>query len=77
MKSFDIKWISTALFIFAGTSVALKFPWMAYAFPGFVISHGLLIHHFYKVHPNKPLLIQNVYFFFLNIFASYIWLFKG
>jgi hypothetical protein len=77
MKYFDIKWLSTTLFIFCGTLVALKLPYMQYAFPGFVIAHGVLAHHFYKVHPNKPLLIQNIYFFFLNTAASYVWLFKG
>lgn len=77
MKHFDIKWISTILFIVCGTFVALKLPNMQYAFPGFVISHGVLIHHFYSIHPNKPLLFQNIYFFFLNTAASYIWLFKG
>jgi len=74
MKYFDIKWISTSLFIVCGTIVALKLPIMKYAFPGFIVAHAILIHHFYKVHPNKPLLFQNIYFFILNTFASYIWL---
>jgi len=77
MKHFDIKWISTTLFIFCGTLVALKLPNMEWAFPGFAIAHVILAHHFYKVYPNKPLLIQNIYFFLLNTAASYIWLFKG
>jgi len=77
MKYFDIKWISTILIIVSGTVLALKLPVMRFAFPGFVIAHGILTHHFYKVHPNKPLFIQNIYFFFLNIMASYIWLIKG
>lgn len=77
MKYFDIKWISTTLFIFCGTLVALKLPYMQYAFPGFIVAHAILAHHFCRIHPNKPLLIQNIYFFFLNTAASYIWLFKG
>lgn len=77
MKHFDIKWLSTCLLIICGTMIALKLPYMQYAFLGFVIAHGILTYYFYIIHPNKPLLIQNVYFLFLNSTASYVWLFKG
>lgn len=77
MKYFDIKWLSTILFIFGGTAVALKAPFMRYAFPGFVVAHGILVYYFIKQHNSKPLIFQNSYFFLLNIIASYIWLFKG
>lgn len=77
MKYFDIKWLSTSLLIICGTMVALKLPYMQYAFPGFVVAHGILTYYFYKIHPNKPLFTQNIYFFFLNTAATYVWLFKG
>lgn len=73
---FDIKWIATALFIFGGTSVATKMPWIKYAFPCFVIAHAILLYDFHKSHKNRPLMIQNMYFFVVNIIATYLW-FKG
>lgn len=72
--TFDIKWLSTTLFIFSGTLVALKLPGMKYAFPGFVIAHGILFYEFYIVQHNTPLAIQNAYFFVINTIASFIWL---
>lgn len=75
MKYFDIRWVSTLLFITGGTTVALKLPFLKYAFPAFVIAHAILVHYFLRVHPNKPLLFQNIYFFFLNAIASYVWIF--
>jgi hypothetical protein len=75
MKNFDIKWISTVLFIIGGTIVALRLPIMKYGFPMFVAAHAILVYSFYTNHKNTPLLLQNIYFFFLNIAASYIWLF--
>ena len=77
MKQFDLKWISTTLFVTCGTIVALRLPFMKYAFPGFVIAHAVLIEYFWKIHPNRPLLLQNIYFFFINIIATYMWLIKG
>jgi len=76
MKQFDIKWISTALFIFGGTSVAFQLPWLKWAFPGFVIAHAVLLYDFYKTHKNKPLMLQNSYFFVVNIIATIIWFTK-
>ncbi|NBP03552.1 MAG: hypothetical protein EBU90_26355 [Proteobacteria bacterium] len=73
MKKFDIKWIATAMFIFGGTIVSLKLPWMQYAFPGFVIAHSVLLYDFMKTHKNKPLVIQNAYFFVMNLVATFIW----
>jgi hypothetical protein len=70
---FDIKWVSTILLIIGGTSVALQTPWIKYAFPGFVLAHSILIYYFWKTHFNKPLLFQNVYFFIVNIVATFIW----
>jgi hypothetical protein len=73
MKKFDIKWIATILFIFGGTTVALKMPWIKFAFPCFVIAHGVLLYDFIKTHKNKPLIVQNTYFFIVNIIATFIW----
>jgi hypothetical protein len=70
---FDIKWIATALFIFGGTTVALKMPWIQYAFPSFVVAHGILLYDFFKTHKNRPLIVQNIYFFIVNIIATFIW----
>ena len=70
---FDIKWISTVLFIFGGTTVALKMPWMKYSFPSFVIAHAILLYEFFRTHKNKPLIVQNIYFFIVNIIATFIW----
>ena len=70
---FDIKWIATALFIFGGTTVALKMPWIKYAFPSFVLAHAILLYDFIKTHKNKPLIVQNIYFFIVNIIATIIW----
>ena len=38
----------------------------AFAFPGFVIAHAILLYDFYRTHKNKPLLLQNGYFFVVN-----------
>jgi|APCry1669189472_1035225.scaffolds.fasta_scaffold00353_11 hypothetical protein len=76
MKKFDIKWIALTIFIIAGTSVALKMPWLKWSFPGFVIAHGILVYDFARTHKNLPLLLQNSYFFIVNIIATYIWFFK-
>jgi hypothetical protein len=73
MKKFDIKWIATALFIFGGTSCALKLPFIKFAFPCFVIAHGIHIYDFLRTHRNKALLFQNAYFFIINSIATYIW----
>lgn len=73
MKNFDIKWISTTLFIFGGTSVALKLPWMKYAFPCFVIAHTLLIFNLYKYYRNPALIFQNIYFLIINLIATFVW----
>lgn len=77
MNKFDIKWLSTTLFIIGGTLVAIKSPYMKYAFPGFVMAHAILLYYFIIHHNSKPLILQNIYFFFLNIVASYIWLFRS
>jgi hypothetical protein len=74
--NFDLKWISTILFIFGGTSVALQTPWIKYAFPGFVLAHAILTYYFAKLHFNKPLLVQNIYFFVVNIVATFVWFSK-
>ena len=76
IKTFDMKWISTALFIFAGTSVALKASWISIAFPCFVIGHAILVYYFIIHHKSKPLILQNVYFLIMNIIATYIWNFN-
>jgi hypothetical protein len=76
IKNMDIKWIASALFIFAGTLVALKLPIMKYAFPMFCIAHLILIYDFTTTHKNKPLIIQNIYFFIVNIIATYVWMIK-
>lgn len=76
MKNFDIKWISTALFLFGGTSVALQVPWIKYAFPCFVIAHSIQLYDFYRTHKNKPLMLQNAYFFVINTIATIIWFTK-
>jgi hypothetical protein len=73
MKNFDIKWIATALFIFGGTTVAFKFPWIPYAFPCFFIAHAILLYDFMKSHKNKALVFQNFYFLIINIYATYNW----
>ena len=73
---FDIKWISTTLFIFGGTSVALQTPWIKYAFPGFVIAHSILLYEFSRTHRNTPLIFQNLYFFIVNMIATYFWFSK-
>jgi hypothetical protein len=76
MRSFDIKWISTMLFIFGGTSIALKLPWIKYAFPCFVIAHTILIFNLYKYYRNTALIFQNIYFLTVNTIATFLW-FKG
>ena len=76
IKQMDIKWIASLLFIFAGTLVALKLSIMKYAFPLFCIAHLILIYDFSTTHKNKPLIIQNIYFFIVNIIATYIWMIK-
>ena len=76
IKEMDIKWIASVLFIFAGTLVALKLSIMKYAFPLFCIAHLILIYDFSTTHKNKPLIIQNIYFFIVNIIATYIWMIK-
>lgn len=73
MKKFDIKWISTILFVLAGSSVALKLPWIEYCFPCFVIAHGIIYYDQLKTERNRPLMIQNGYFFIVNIIATFIW----
>jgi len=73
MKRFDIKWIAALLFIVGGTTIALKLPHIKYAFPCFVVAHGISIYDFYKTHKNIPLILQNAYFFVVNIIATYIW----
>lgn len=73
MKNFDIKWIATMLFIFGGTTVATKAPWIEYAFPCFVIAHMVLLFDFLRTHKNKALVFQNFYFLLVNIYATYIW----
>jgi hypothetical protein len=73
---FDIKWISFFFFVVGGTAVCFKLSWMHYVFPGFVIAHAVLIYDFYRTHKNKPLILQNIYFLVINIFATYNW-FKG
>jgi hypothetical protein len=75
-KKFDIKWIATALFIFGGTVVAMKAPIIKYAFPAFVLGHIIYLYDFIATHKNKALIFQNVYFFFMNIFACYVWWIK-
>jgi len=70
---FDIKWVSTVLFIFAGTSVATKMPWTPWAFPCFAVAHSILLYDFFKTHKNKALMFQNLYFLVVNIIATYIW----
>ena len=74
--NFDIKWISSTIFIIAGTSMALKTPWLKWSFPAFVVGHTILTYEFYHRHKNIPLLIQNSYFAMVNIIATYIWFFK-
>jgi hypothetical protein len=76
MKKFDIKWIATMLFMFGGTSVAVQAPWMKFAFPAFVLAHSVLLYDFYTTHRNKPLMIQNLYFFIVNIVATILWFTK-
>ena len=76
IKHMDIKWIASTLFIIAGTFVALKLPIMKFAFPMFCIAHLILIYDFTTTHKNKPLIIQNIYFFIVNIIATYIWMIK-
>ena len=76
IKQMDIKWIASTLFIIAGTFVALKLPIMKYAFPMFCIAHLILIYDFTTTHKNKPLIIQNIYFFIVNIIATYVWMIK-
>jgi hypothetical protein len=76
IKQIDIKWVSSLLFIIAGTMVALRLPMMKIAFPMFVVAHGILVYDFHKTHKNKPLIIQNIYFFIVNIIATYIWMIK-
>lgn len=73
MRKFDKKWIATALFIFGGTACALKLTFIRFAFPCFVIAHGILLHDFLKTHKNKALIFQNLYFFIVNSIATYIW----
>lgn len=73
MKDFDIKWISTALFIISGTFISLRLPGMQYAFPVLAIAHSILVYEFYFKQFNKPLLIHNLYFAIVNAFATYIW----
>lgn len=70
---FDIKWVSTSLFIFGGTIIALKMPFMKWGFPSFVLAHIILLYDFIKTHKNKPLIIQNTYFLIINSIATYIW----
>lgn len=72
--NFDIKWIATCLFIFGGTSISLKAPWMAYGFPAFVIAHMILLYDFNRTHKNKPLMLQNAYFLVINTIATILWL---
>jgi hypothetical protein len=74
-KKFDIKWIATALFIFGGTVVAIKAPFIKYAFPCFVLGHAIFLYDFITTHKNKALIFQNAYFFCMNIFACYVWWF--
>jgi len=76
LKTFDIKWIATALFIFGGTVVSIKAPIIAYAFPCFVGAHIILLYDFIRTHRNKALIFQNAYFLIMNMIASYIWLVK-
>ena len=76
MNKFDIKWIATGLFVFAGTSVSLKAPWIGYTFPCFVAAHAILVYYFVKHHKSKPLIFQNVYFLLMNSIATYIWNFN-
>jgi hypothetical protein len=73
MKSFDIKWISTALFIFGGTVVASRVTWMEFAFPCFVIAHCILLFDFYRTHKNRALMFSNIYFLLINTYATYNW----
>jgi hypothetical protein len=73
MKEFDIKWFATALFIFGGTTVALRMPWIQWAFPCFVIAHMVLLYDFHQTHKNTALMFQNLYFLVVNIIATYIW----
>jgi hypothetical protein len=73
MKNFDIKWVSTILFILAGTSVALKMPWIQYCFPCFAAAHAIIYYDQLKTEKNKPLMIQNGYFLIVNIIATFIW----
>jgi hypothetical protein len=70
---FDIKWIATFLFIFGGTTVATKMPWIFWAFPCFVVAHAILLYDFYFTHKNKALMFQNAYFLVVNIVATFLW----
>jgi len=76
MKDFDIKWFATMFFIFGGTTVAFKLPWIKYAFPCFVMAHCILLYDFHRTHKNKPLMFQNLYFLVINLIATYIWFTK-
>lgn len=73
MIKFDIKWVSMALFIFGGTCFALKLPFMKWGIPCFVVGHAILLYYFITHHYNKPLIIQNLYFFLLNLYGLFVW----
>ena len=77
MKTFDIKWISTALFILGGTGFALKLPFMRWGIPCFVLGHCILLYYFINHHKSKPLILQNMYFLVLNLIGIYVWFIKN
>lgn len=67
-----LKWLSTLLFLSAGTLVSLNIPMSKYAFWLFLMGHLTLTYMFSKAKDN-PMLLQNGFFIFIDLIGIYRW----
>lgn len=68
------KWLSTILFLSAGTLVSLNIEASRFAFPLFLGGHVLLTYFFFKLR-DWSLITQNGFFIFIDLVGIYRWFF--
>jgi len=67
-----IKWLATALFLFAGTVLALNIDISKYGFLCFFAGHIMLAYYFLKER-DWAMITQNTFFLFIDFIGIYRW----
>lgn len=68
-----MKWVGTICFLLAAVLLSSNIEISRYGFFVFLFGHVILTYHFFYKERDYPMLVQNGFFIFVDVFGIYRW----